>query len=91
MAIQSYAKGARKEREIKKQLESEGWLVIRSAGSKIIDLVAMKKGRCRLIEVKSYTPFPKKIKEIMQELLRLESISGFNAELILPISKEVGD
>ena len=41
MTNKMYARGRAKEYRVKKQLESEGWFVIRSAGShSIVDLVA---------------------------------------------------
>lgn len=43
MTNKMYARGRAKEYRVKKQLESEGWFVIRSAGShSIVDLVAFK-------------------------------------------------
>lgn len=85
--IQTYAKGARGERAVQKKLEKEGWLVIRSAGSKKVDLVAMKNGETRLIEVKEYNPNPKRLREIRKHLQDLERQSGYDAELMLPINK----
>jgi len=45
--------GASYERELKKELLKEGWLVFRSAGSFLCDLVALKPNTHKLIEVKS--------------------------------------
>ncbi len=48
-----YRRGASVERELIKMLEKEGFAVIRSAGSKKVDIVAGKRGRYLCIEVKS--------------------------------------
>ncbi len=49
-----YLAGANFERKVKKQLEAEGCLVIRSAGSKgVADLVAIKEGRNVLVQCKT--------------------------------------
>lgn len=46
-----YAKGARYERKAKEELEADGWVVVRAAGSKgAADLMALK---VRQIQVKS--------------------------------------
>jgi len=45
--------GSTYERELKKKLQEEGWLVIRSAGSFVCDLVALNPRNHMLIEVKS--------------------------------------
>jgi len=45
--------GATYERELKKDLLKEGWLVFRSAGSFVCDLIALKPDDHMLIEVKS--------------------------------------
>ena len=45
--------GANYERELKKELINQGWLVFRSAGSFVCDLIALKPEQHRLIEVKS--------------------------------------
>ena len=54
-----YARGAARERQLKERLESQGWIVQRSAGSKgCADLVAMRDGQIQFIEVKTtVTPF----------------------------------
>lgn len=41
------------ERELRKLLEKQGWLVIRSAGSLAFDLIAIKPQETRVIEVKA--------------------------------------
>lgn len=50
----SYSKGLRAERRVKAKLESKGWLVKQSKGSRgPYDLYAMKGGRKFLVQVKS--------------------------------------
>lgn len=47
----SYRRGANFERRVKRKLESEGWFVIRSAGSQgPVDLVALKPFKVMLIQ-----------------------------------------
>jgi len=48
----SYHIGARAEREFKRKLEQDGYVVIRSAGSKLVDLVAAKNGEILVVSVK---------------------------------------
>jgi len=45
--------GSNYERRLKKELEKDNWLVLRSAGSHGIDLLALKPTKHILIEVKS--------------------------------------
>jgi len=61
-----YRKGEYYERKARKELESEGYYVIRSGGSKgIWDLVAINKNEIRLIQVKSNSkPGPKERKNM---------------------------
>jgi Holliday junction resolvase len=48
------ARGHNRERQVRKLLEADGWIVVRSAGSLgPVDLVALKPDRVLLIEVKS--------------------------------------
>jgi len=63
MAMTHYARGAAFERRVRKELEEDGWFVVRSAGSKgVVDLVALReKGnvlRVRLVSCKlnGYVP-----------------------------------
>lgn len=53
-----YVKGRRFEYRVRDFLRSHGWVVIRSAGSKVIDLVAMKNGNVLLIECKTRDYIP---------------------------------
>ncbi len=48
-----YKKGYKFERELKLKLESDGWSVIRSGGSKKPDLVCARNGKILIIECKS--------------------------------------
>lgn len=48
-----YKKGYSFEREFKQKLESEGWVVVRSGGSKKPDLVAARHGEIMVVECKS--------------------------------------
>ncbi len=74
------AGGSSYERELKTLLESDGWYVVRSAGSLAVDLVAIdpENGHTLLIEVKSfkgnayYTSRRKQTKEQQMEMCRLE-------------------
>jgi len=53
-------RGHVRERQVRQQLELDGWLVVRAAGSLgVVDLIALKRGRRpRLIEVKSTAGSP---------------------------------
>ncbi|RLE83325.1 MAG: hypothetical protein DRJ67_12415 [Thermoprotei archaeon] len=52
MPNKNYIRGRRFEYRVKRFLEGEGWVVIRAAGSKPIDLVALRGGRILFIECK---------------------------------------
>jgi Archaeal holliday junction resolvase (hjc). len=41
----SYRKGRRLEYGVKELLESQGWFVVRAAGSKPVDLVCIRQGQ----------------------------------------------
>ncbi len=50
-----YAKGARLERRARRELETQGYTVIRSAGSRgVVDLVAFNTRHIRLIQIKAH-------------------------------------
>ena len=77
-----YDKGARSERELLSILDEEGYSVLRSAGSGVNalspDIVALKKGRCIVIECKAWEKgslslAPEQFKKIRQ----WESNTGF--------------
>ena len=73
--------GANYERELKTLLESNGWYVVRSAGSLAVDLVAIdpENGHTLLIEVKSFKPNTfytskcKQTKDQWKEMCNLQS------------------
>jgi len=54
------SRGHDRERQVRQQLELDGWVVVRAAGSLgVVDLIALKRGeRPRLIEVKSTAGSP---------------------------------
>ncbi|NIM45408.1 MAG: hypothetical protein GTN80_06245 [Nitrososphaeria archaeon] len=74
-----YVKGARFERRVKRFFEDLGFLVIRSAGSKPIDLVCIREGEILLVECKT------SIKEIRKSTLKriLEIAVPFKAKAIV--------
>ena len=49
----AYLKGCIFERSVKSKLEEDGWIAIRSAGSKKPDLIAAKDGKIIVIECKA--------------------------------------
>ena len=52
-ANRAYLKGSAFERAVKSKLEEDGWIAIRSAGSKKPDLIAAKDRKIIVIECKS--------------------------------------
>ena len=53
----NYSRGAALERKIKKALEADGYLVMRSAGSKgPLDLIAVSINDMKFIQVKNHKP-----------------------------------
>ncbi|OYT67030.1 MAG: hypothetical protein B6U65_04250 [Candidatus Wolframiiraptor sp. EX4484-121] len=64
----SYAKGRRFEWRVKDLLEARGWIVVRAARSKPVDLVAMKGGRILLIECKYDSSISKDRRRLLLEL-----------------------
>jgi len=75
--------GASYERELRDILRKDGWVVFRSAGSFVCDLIALKPDDHRLIEVKAtkfdkfYTSNFPKLKEQF-DLLNEYAKQGFN-------------
>ena len=49
-----YYKGRRFEYKVKRDLEKKGYLVFRLAGSKPIDLIALKRGEIVFVECKTH-------------------------------------
>lgn len=78
-----YFKGRRFEWKVKEYFKSHGYVVIRSAASKPIDLVAMKEGIVLFIECKYNAPLTKFEKE---QLLSLATQAG--AIPILAVKKK---
>ncbi len=52
VVLMSYRRGRRFEYEVRDFFEDRGWLVIRAARSKPVDLVCIKDGRVMLVECK---------------------------------------
>lgn len=83
----NYVKGARVERKALDQLEKDGYLVIRSAGSHSpFDIVAIGKEEIRLIQLKACKKFYQNILESAIKEIRKcpgpHSLSG--KDLVLP-------
>lgn len=78
-------RGHTRERQVRKLLEGQGWVVVRAAGSLgSIDLVALKADRTpRLIEVKSTagSPYERFGPAERLRLLFIAEIAGAKAEL----------
>ena len=71
-----YRRGANYERKIKKEYEEDGYLVLRSAGSKgPFDLVAIKEDSTILIQCKLRKPTKKEIEGVL-ETVRKYNIHG---------------
>jgi len=70
MVNKRYISGRRFEYRIKRFLEGEGWVVIRAAASKPIDLVAFKNGTVLFIECKKRGHIPKEQREYQEGLAR---------------------
>jgi len=82
----AYKKGYAFERELKLKLESDGWYVIRSGGSKKPDLVAGKDKKIIIIECK--VTKNKKIYLEKDEVSHLKDIAeAFGAEAVYAIKK----
>jgi Holliday junction resolvase len=90
------AGGSGYERELKALLESDGWYVVRSAGSLAVDLVALdpENGHTLLIEVKSftgktyYTSKNRKTKEQQREMVRLQRMFNGNCSVFYALRKK---
>lgn len=66
----SYDKGRRLEWLVKAMLEEKGWVVVRAAGSKPVDLVAMRGGETILIECKYGSSLLGERRALLLELAR---------------------
>ncbi len=81
-----YRKGYNFERKVKLELESEGWKVIRSGGSKKPDMVAAREGKIIIIECKA-TKNSKVYLETDEVEKMQETASHFNGECMYAIKK----
>ncbi|RLI06466.1 hypothetical protein DRO24_04880 [Candidatus Bathyarchaeota archaeon] len=70
MPNKRYERGRRFEYRVKRFLEGEGWVVIRAAGSKPIDLVALKDGVVLFIECKKRGYVPRDQRDFQEGLAR---------------------
>jgi Holliday junction resolvase len=69
-AWMSYSRGRRFEWIVKGLFESRGWVTVRAARSKPIDLVALKDGRILLIECKYNVGMSQRRRELLMDLAR---------------------
>jgi len=79
----SYSSGRRFEWSIKEMLESYGWVTVRAARSKPVDLIALRDGKILLIECKYNTRISS---ERIDHLKKLAEEAG--AKPILAIKKK---
>ena len=86
----AYRKGADFERELKRRMETEGWFVVRSAGSKTpVDIVAIRSGFVRLIQCKNTgRAFPKADRE---KLIAVGYDTGCSVYHSMPDPHEPGE
>jgi Holliday junction resolvase len=81
-----YKKGYNFERDIKLKLENEGWIVIRSGGSKKPDMVAAKDGKIMIIECK--VTKNSKIYLEKEEVLNIKKVAKeFKADCMFAVKK----
>ncbi|CAB3287824.1 Holliday junction resolvase Hjc [Methanocaldococcus lauensis] len=85
-----YRKGSSFERELKKLLEKEGFAVIRSAGSKGVDLIAGKNGKILIFECK-YSSKEKLYvsKENVDKLINFSKTFGGTPFLAIKLNGEI--
>jgi len=69
--VSNYERGRRVEYRVKEFLERQGYFVVRSAGSKFPDLVAIKDGRALAIEVKKHPPRGRELEELKRRAKEL--------------------
>lgn len=67
-------RGINFERRVKKYLEDRGWFAVRCAGSKPVDVIAMRKGEVRIIECKINGKIDP---ETRRNLERIEKLTNF--------------
>ncbi|MDJ0274008.1 MAG: hypothetical protein QXO17_01040 [Nitrososphaerota archaeon] len=81
----SYKRGRRLEYEVRDLFASRGWLVVRAAGSKPVDLVCIKGGQAVLVECK-YNDRPSH--EELEKLSEVSRVSG--AKVLLAVRPKYG-
>lgn len=80
--VTNYARGATYERKAKATLESQGYSVMRSAGSHSpADLVGLSPHSVKLVQVKAFKLTPKQLREAMDELLEMRAPRGTEREV----------
>jgi len=62
--VSNYERGRRVEYRVKEFLERQGYFVVRSAGSRFPDLIAVKDGRALAVEVKKHPPKGSELEEL---------------------------
>lgn len=67
----SYRKGRKFEWQVKRLLEVNGWLTVRAARSKPLDLIALKNGSILLIECKYSSAISREDRSKMIEMARI--------------------
>ena len=65
--VTNYERGRAFEYRVKQFLEKQGYFVVRSAGSKFPDLIAIKHGKVLAVEVKKYKPSPSTLQEVEEK------------------------
>jgi Holliday junction resolvase len=80
MMSKKYAKGRRLEYRVKKYLEGCGWCVFRCAGSKPVDLLALKEGQACIVECKT----SRISKKELQEKLSMAKSVKFGLMVVIP-------
>ncbi|ENN96109.1 resolvase, Holliday junction-type [Methanocaldococcus villosus KIN24-T80] len=86
----SYKKGSSFERKLKELLEKEGFAVIRSAGSKGIDLIAGKNGKILIFECKSSNKNRFYInREDVEKLIKFSEIFGGKPYLAVKMQRKI--
>ncbi|NPA62002.1 MAG: hypothetical protein GXN95_00415 [Methanococci archaeon] len=85
-----YRKGSSFERELKKLLEEEGFAVVRSAGSKGVDIIAGKDGKILIFECKSSSKSKFYInREDIEKLITFSKVFGGTPYLAVKFDGEV--
>lgn len=93
MAIKSYSKGARAERELIHELSSQGFSVVRAAGSGVSglspDLLAFRKGEALALECKSISAETLYVqKDQIEEMQSWQENAGVDVYVAWKITRE---